>query len=32
MKTQYDNIAETYTQFRESDADVVEKLFHGSGI
>lgn len=32
MKIQYDNIAENYTEFRESDSDVVEKLFLGSGI
>lgn len=32
MKIQYDNIAEDYSRFRESDSDVVEKLILGSGI
>ncbi len=32
MKIQYDNIAENYSQFRESDSDVAEKLILGSGI
>ena len=32
MKIQYDNIAENYARFRESDSDAVEKLILGSGI
>jgi hypothetical protein len=32
MKIQYENIAETYSRLRESDAAVVEKLILESGI
>jgi ubiquinone/menaquinone biosynthesis C-methylase UbiE len=32
MKIQYDDIAESYARYRESDSEAVEKLILGSGI